>query len=113
MKKIICDTNIWYDLGEGIVSFNQAHEYELCCTHLSLYELIHSERLKEDYVKVSLACKAVLAYSKSFIQEPPLAYLTNLLQPVDKKISNSNFLGAIEYLASGQLLDEDVINELD
>ena len=113
MKTVICDTNIWYDLGEGIISFNQSDEYELCCTHLSLYELIHTERLKEDHIKVSLACKAVLAYSKRFIQEPPLVYLTNLLQPVDKKISNSNFLGAIEYLASGQLLDEDVMNELD
>jgi len=113
MKTVICDTNIWYDLGEGIISFNQSDEYELCCTHLSIYELIHTERLKEDHIKVSLACKAVLAYSKRFIQEPPLVYLTNLLQPVAKKTSDSNFLGAIEYLASGQLLDEDVINELD
>ena len=113
MKTVICDTNIWYDLGEGIISFNQSNEYELCCTHLSLYELIHTERLKKDHIKVSLACKSVLAYSKRFIQETPLAYLTNLLQQKDNNIPNSNFLEAIEYLASGHLLDEDIINELD
>jgi len=112
MVKVICDTNIWYDIGEAEIKFNSSIP-ELYCTYLSLHELIHTENLKTNFPQLRNACKAVLTYSKGFILEPPIKHLFNLCNPNDLKISESNFINAIECLASINSIDEDIIIELD
>jgi len=113
MKKVICDTNIWYELGKGKIKFDKTDKYDLYCTYLSLYELIHTERLKTYFDEVSNACKAVLSYSKGIIFETPITHINNLLRPTKSIISKSNFIEAIEYLANIEKLDNDIIPVLD
>jgi len=113
MTKVICDTNIWYNLGNGSLKFENSDKYALCFTYLSLFELIHSANLKDDFKKVSKACKAVITYSSCFIIESPLNHLINLLHPLEFRKSNSNFIEAITYLSSIDDLDKDILLELD
>lgn len=110
--KIICDTNIWYDLGNGVSFINTIEDYNLCCTFLNLYELIHTDMLKINFNKVQKACNAIFNFASCFILEPPYLHLKNLLYPYHLEYSKTNFIEAIRTLINLERLDNDMFTEL-
>lgn len=75
MKEIICDTNIWYDLGKGLIQ--KPKNVKLVGTWVNIIELgfSHSE-LKEKLnpVDTKNAAKAILDYSDEIIELNAFAY---------------------------------------
>lgn len=107
MKRIICDTNIWYKLGKGEFTFEVINELDLNCTLLSLYELILTEKLRFDFITVSNACKAILCHSKGLILYSPISHLYNLSNPMSSEFESNQIMKVIEYIANADSLDSE------
>jgi hypothetical protein len=75
MKEIICDTNIWYDLGKGLIQ--KPKNVKLIATWVNIIELGFShpeikEKLNPD--DTINAAKAILNYSDEIIEQNAFAY---------------------------------------
>ena len=79
--QIICDTNIWYDLGDGSLTFNDNNEHDLIATYINIFEVTNSNNIIDDYKKVRNAVIAIKDYANGFIFESPITHLFNLLNP--------------------------------
>jgi hypothetical protein len=86
MKKIICDTNIWYKLGDG--SIEKPKGVKLVATWINIIEICFSHiniKASLNTNSVYKAAKAIKEYSDHIIKEDFLMYSTNKLKPIDKK----------------------------
>lgn len=83
--EIICDTNIWYNIGNGNIDSSIIEENDiLVATYISVYELCFTENYLGNFQYIQNAVRAMLKYSsKHPIIEPPFAYL--------KVISDRNY----------------------
>jgi len=78
MKRVICDTCIWYYLGDKTLHFDPDQEFELCCTYLNMWELITSNNLITNFKKIQNACKAIIEHCNTFILSSPFNHLETL-----------------------------------
>jgi hypothetical protein len=87
--KVICDTNIWYNIGEGLLSVSEFNAFELIATFYNFEELITTPKTVKDFPKVKRAAEAITVYSHSQILENAFLYLARLIDPnhVDTKYS--------------------------
>lgn len=85
--KVICDTNIWYYLGEGTLKPEQFKGYCLIATFYSLDELNSTPKTIKDFSKVQKAAKAIVEISCDQYLENAILYLARLIYPrhEDKK----------------------------
>ena len=77
MREIICDTNIWYGLGNQ--SIIKPKEVKLIATWINIIEIGFShpeikERLDQDNCRN--AAKAILIYADKIVEIDPFAYAT-------------------------------------
>jgi hypothetical protein len=79
--KVICDTNIWYYLGNGTLDPNLFTGYSLVATFYNFEELITSGNLLTDFPSVMKASRAIVKYSDEQILENAFLYLANMIKP--------------------------------
>jgi hypothetical protein len=109
--QIICDTNIWYDLGNNCLSFPDNTKYHLIATYINLFELTNSPNIIADFEKVRKALKAIKLYASGLIYEPPLKHLKNLLYPNKLEYSDeSKPQILIDTLIDIEKIDDDIIH---
>ena len=89
-RKIYCDTNIWYDIGEGTISKNTLKGLRLVATFNNLIELTHTIKLgeKADIQKVHRAVNALLNCAEEINLSPPIELIVRINSPsfkIDKK----------------------------
>lgn len=77
---IICDTNIWYRLGDGRISPEAIGDNEFAVTGINLEELCSSEVIYSDPNLFKGALKAIDKYAKHWILEDPI---DNILKRID------------------------------
>ncbi len=78
MKEIICDTNIWYGLGDG--SIIKPDNTKLIATWNNIVEIGFSHpNIKEkiDIELVQKAANAIIEYVDKIIENDPFAYSAN------------------------------------
>lgn len=68
---IICDTNVWYDLGSGKIPKSGIEGTQLVCTHINLRELVNSYNLVTNFEAVKNAVKAIRSYASHYYLENP------------------------------------------
>ena len=75
--EIICDTNIWYKLGNNEISIQDFGDNDLIATRLSIDELGTSENLLdiENALKTKKASKAIFQYAKHIQTLGPLEFI--------------------------------------
>ncbi|MBK8483664.1 MAG: hypothetical protein IPO86_02220 [Saprospiraceae bacterium] len=89
--KVICDTNIWYDLVAGSVSLDK-NRFEYFATGTNIGDLIVSDKLNGNPGEVQLikdAIKAIEQYSDGFIYDDPYMFAAISLFGVSNDISES------------------------
>jgi hypothetical protein len=82
MKEIICDTNIWYGLGDG--SIIKPNNSRLIATWNNMVEIGFSHQNIKEKINVELvqkAAKAILVYADEIIENDPFAYSANKFEP--------------------------------
>lgn len=82
MKEIICDTNIWYGLGNG--SINKPKNVKLIATWNNIIEIGFSHQKIKKLInvdEVKKAAKAILEHSDEIIENDPFTYSANKLAP--------------------------------
>lgn len=77
--KIICDTNIWYNLGDGKIDKKVAEENHLVASFYAFEELNTTYNILNDSDKVIKTSKAIVEYSKGQILENAILYLTRTI----------------------------------
>lgn len=81
--EIVCDTNIWYNLGSGAINPKTLNpEHKFVATFISIDEVVTTTKLLhlEDYTRKAIQC--IFRFSRSHaIFEPPLVFLKILDDP--------------------------------
>ena len=117
-RKIYCDTNIWYDIGEGKINPQSLKGLYLVATYNNLLELTHTIKLgnKTDLQKVQRAVRALLKYSKKIDFRPSVEILIKLNVPSfssDKKFGKQMLRSAqIFAKTDGNNISESIINDM-
>ncbi len=81
MDRIICDTNIWYNLGKDIKPEFLKYGVQICIIYNNIDELSISPNLFINYTSVKNACKSMFNYYQYSIVLNPIEYLIKLDNP--------------------------------
>jgi len=103
---IICDTNIWYDLGEGRISYPRE---PLVCTYTSIREI----GCKKDIRKARRAISAINEFASVFYFEDAFSMMLRKLGFTSQMNLPSGKMRVWEQLKSILNLTEDQITEID
>ncbi|MBI9061823.1 MAG: hypothetical protein JEZ14_07525 [Marinilabiliaceae bacterium] len=79
--EIVCDTNVWYHLGQNPPTEDFLSKHKLIGTFHSIDELSRTPNLLKHPEVTRKAIQALMTYSKGTIYEPPLVYLKRLDNP--------------------------------
>ena len=135
--KIICDTNIWYDIGNGVIPYSEISDLYLVATDLSITELMTTQKLLSDHKIVIRAIDAMLNLSAEIYKLNPIDYilltgneqynpifsktdakigcLKNLLnvtnQEINSLITQTNFRNSVNYFDNPLALISAFFNE--
>lgn len=103
--KIICDTNIWYGLGNGSIVFaEQGPKVSLIPTYIVIDELIHSKYSISNLPYLREGIKAVKKKRSNLLLYPPMIFLLKLMDKTfeyNAQAIHGNILKAIERFANG------------
>lgn len=73
--KVICDTNIWYNLGNDTIDPSSLKPHSLVATFYNFQELITTPNTLTNFQQVRRAAKAIVDYSSSQILENAYLHL--------------------------------------
>ncbi len=108
--KVICDTNIWYYVGDGTINPDDIKDKnKLIATYNNIDELSRTFNLIDNSDHVRNSIQAIFKYMSDVIYEQPLIYLKKLANP-DFKYDIKKNLGQIleftQLIANGHDLDK-------
>lgn len=75
--RIVCDTNIWYGIGNGSIEPESFYGQRLVCTNVTLRELASTPNLYKHQDDVRKAVRAIRNYASVLILEDAFGYATN------------------------------------
>jgi hypothetical protein len=78
---VICDTNIWYNIGNGVIKPEDIEQYSLIATFYNFEELLTSHNLLKNFHNVRRAAKAIVTYSSKQILENGFLHLAKIIDP--------------------------------
>lgn len=87
--EVICDTNIWYYLGNGTLKPAQLTGTTLVATFYNFEELITTPNIITDFQTVRKAAKAIVNHSSRQVLENAFLHMANTIDPFfeDKRYS--------------------------
>lgn len=85
--KVICDTNIWYRLGDGRLSPELIGKNELVVTGINLEELCSSDIIYSDPTLFKGALKAIDEYATHWLLEDPIDNILTLINSEHKPVT--------------------------
>jgi hypothetical protein len=77
--KVVCDTNIWYNLGDGKIDPKVAKENHLIATFYTFEELNTTYNIIKDSDKVIKTSQAIVNFSSEQILENAILYLVRTM----------------------------------
>lgn len=111
--EVICDTNIWYYLGNGIIDKTIMDEFELIGIYNSAAELCYSfNHLNRNSENIKNAIYAFINFSSKKIFKPPFIYLKNLDDPsfeYNEFEKHHHEITFLELIAEGRNIKKDEI----
>jgi len=108
--EIVCDTNIWYKIGQNLIDENVYKDHKLIGTFNSIDELSRSEQLRSNPEVVRNAIRSLITKPTMTFYEPPLIYLKRLNNPNFKYsvlTELKSILMGTQLIANGHELNED------
>jgi hypothetical protein len=111
ITKVVCDTNIWYKIGNGLVPI-PGEEFVLVGTFLTTLEFSKTKNLIKNIEFVRRGIQAIMKYAKySMNHVPPLIHVKKLLDPKYCFLISPNYKSTLEFLrkiAIGHDIAEDM-----
>ncbi len=74
-QKVICDTNIWYNIAEGIIDPNDHLDVDLIATGVNVLEFASTENFQKDIELVKRAVMAMEKHHAGILEYEPWSYL--------------------------------------
>lgn len=85
MTKIICDTNIWFNLCVGVISPKVIGRNPLVFTQHCLQEILTNPSLVDDHERFVSICKTIIKYSNKYLLKSPLEYLLDIKVDISER----------------------------
>lgn len=79
--KVICDTNIWYDIAEGRIKKNSFSKYRLHPTYVNLVELARTPNLLHDLSLVQRTVKSLYENNGGIYETNPIEFIIKKQYP--------------------------------
>ncbi len=96
--KVVCDTNIWYRIGNGLVLI-PGEEFVLVGTFLTTSEFSKTKNLTKNIEFVRKGIQAIMEHAKySMNHVPPLIYVKMLLDSKYRSVIPPNYKSTLEFL---------------
>lgn len=114
--EIVCDTNVWYKLGNGELDINVFGNHDLIVTALTVIELGSSERLLDPHeaIKVRGACIAIFKYAHHIEMLQPTNFMLyksgNTLHHINEKVKE-NIIEKIDSLKDFAMMSDEEIEK--
>ncbi len=102
MKRVICDTMIWYNLSRGKLDVPDASQYKLVCTFLSLMELAFTPNCFKNLKDLKETIRFIIELKPDFILYHPTDYIKTIIDNNFTTYSDNliklvaNFLGVLK-----------------
>lgn len=113
IKQVICDTNIWYNLGSSIIQ--RPKDTQLIATWSNVIELAYSHpKNKQDFdlIKWKQASKAILDHSARLIELDPFEFATKTLFPDYTKFTKRDLTTILKIISEkGNPLTDNIYKE--
>lgn len=97
--KVICDTMIWYGIGNKIISVPDKNKFQLVATFINLHELLHSTRILYKFNYLQNACRAIFDNASEIFLEQPIVYIHNIANPINKIKSSDSYVKDLDVVA--------------
>ena len=111
-QRVICDTNIWYNLASGAIKLEDLKDVALIGTFINLRELVYSQNLKSKPEIVRAACGCLIKYAEDIILKDPVMHLVGMQQIVEgSEKKGFGLLNEARNLSLGALISEEVLNK--
>lgn len=78
MQQVICDTNVWYNISNGLISDEQLDGVQLFGTSVNIREISSTPNLVNDIELMARVIKAMYNHSHKVIIQNPMEYLISL-----------------------------------
>lgn len=109
--RVICDTMIWYQIGEGKIDMTKLEDVDLIATGINIQEISSTENLLSEIDLVKKALKAMELHHSQIIEYEPWDYLLTFYVDVNyEPLSREKYLGDLK--AFEKLIDGVVDNKL-
>jgi ribosomal small subunit protein bTHX len=116
-RTIICDTNIYYCLGDGTIKLSQiSSKSRLCVSQVNLQEFTYTANLLHNESLVRNAIQASFKYHQVERFDPPLIYIKQLSDKeykYDLMKDQGQFLEFTSKIAKGYSIDENKKKEFE
>lgn len=103
--KVVCDTNVWYDINTGRLSSSNFRDYHLLATYENVLELSMSKNIKDNFNSID-ALRALESHKKEIIKFTPGEYFLHLVDGYTPNI----FMGEMLIAESLDMTQENVYN---
>lgn len=100
-NKIICDTNIWFKIGNEEINHYKIEDLNLFVTNLTIEEIIYNAYIS-DKLNYSNACKAILKYAKGWFYEEPIPHIISHFSDKQLLLNKDYQLRAVEMIANSK-----------
>lgn len=105
---IICDTNIWYYIGDGTIDVSiLRQEDRLISNYNNIDELAMTQSLITNTSRIVNAIQSIFKYSSNLIIDPPFLYLKKLSNPIFKYDSSYDIEPMLKFfqgIANGETI---------
>jgi hypothetical protein len=108
--KIICDTNVWYKIAEGVFSKEKLQELHLVATFNNIKEVAKTPNLIDKYEFVAEVVRSIFRYKKEVIFFSPFVHIAKLKDPryeFDIHANMGDILKFTELIAKGHEIKQD------
>ncbi|NEM99326.1 lipocalin/fatty acid-binding family protein [Pontibacter burrus] len=104
--KIVCDTNIWYHLGEDEALFQTVKDLPLAPSFINIYELTKTPNFLGNEEKVRSAIQKMFYFQKYAIFEPPFIHVAKMHNSFDYDLEREVgvYLKFTELVARGETI---------
>lgn len=110
MAKVICDTNIWYGIGNGTLKKSDYSNDKLLLTLISIIEVGTTYNLLDMMDDARKAIQAMIKLNDGIIEEQPFVYLANLAGckiQYDTRKEHGSILDGTQAIANGHDIQEE------
>ena len=113
--KIICDTNIWYNIATNAIQIDAFKNHELIATFINIDELAKTHNLVDNFELIRSVLRSIFKYKSQELFYPPFVHIKMLADKnyqYDTLSKHSDIFISTQKIAQGHEILPEYINKI-